>query len=352
MGLKRFLKVFGVVAIILVLIPLFAVNYWWIRIFDFPHLQLTILTFIAILIYFIRFDVKSLGDYLFVLVMVSGFIFQLIKIFPYTDLASYELLPSEYKEEQSRLKIFTANVYQKNDSFNKVIAEARQHNADVMLFTETHQGWINQLSSSFNGTYKYQVKVPQDNTYGMYMLSRFPISNAEVKHLVDDSIPSIHGVLKLPNQKQIKFHAIHPTPPMPQENPMSTERDAELMQVALESRDSDLPVVVMGDFNDVAWSQSTKRFQQISGLLDMRKGRGFYHTYNAHSVLFRWPLDHLFISSEFRYGNMERGDHIGSDHFPFIATIYLEEEGSKEQKLSEPSKEQLEMARKEIKKAN
>ena len=351
MGLKLFLKIFGVITIILVLIPLIAVNYWWIRIFDFPHLQLTLLTLVAILIYFIRFDVKSLGDYFFVLVMLSGFIFQLIKIFPYTGLASYELLSAEHKRSDSKLKIFTSNVYQKNNQIDKVVKEAKRHNADVMLFTETHQWWIDQLSNSFDESYDYQIKVPLDNTYGMYMLSRLPIVDAEVKYLVDDSIPSIHGFLKLRNQKLVKLHAIHPTPPMPQENPMSTERDAELMKVALESRDSDKPVIVMGDFNDVAWSQSTKLFQQVSGLLDMRKGRGFYNTYSAESMLLRWPLDHLFISSDFRYGSMERGKNVGSDHFPFVATIYLEEEGKKRQGLPEPNQEQLEIARKEIRKA-
>lgn len=352
MGLKRFLKVFGVITVILVIVPLFAVNYWWIRVFDFPHVQLTILTFIAMLVYFLRFDIKSLGDYFFVFVMLSGFIFQLIKIYPYTGLASYELLSAEQKKTEAKLKIFTANVYQKNDKLDKVVEEAKRHNADLMLFTETHQWWVTQLSNALGDSYNYQVKVPLDNTYGMYLLSKLPILDEEVKYLVDDSIPSIHGLIRLRSQELVKIHAIHPTPPMPHENPMSTERDAELMKVALESMDADLPVVVMGDFNDVAWSQSTKLFQQISGLLDMRKGRGFYNTYNAQSLLLRWPLDHLFISDDFRYGSMERGRNVGSDHFPFIATIYLEKEGSEQQKLPEPKPEQLETARKEIKKAN
>ena len=350
MNLKVFLKAFGIIAILLTLIPLIAANFWWIRMFDYPHLQLTSLTLIALLVYFIRFDVKSVGDYFFSLAIVACFVFQLLKIWPYTKLASLELLDAETAQVDSRLKIFTSNVLQKNKDWEKVVSEAKKFDPDLMLFTETNPWWANQLKSAFSSSYAYQESVPLDNTYGMIMFSRFQLQNTSVQYMVDDSIPSIHGQLKMPNGNLVQLHAIHPTPPMPQENPKSTARDAELMKVALQSKESSLPVVVLGDFNDVAWSQSTKLFQQVSGLLDMRKGRGFYNTYNAENFLMRWPLDHLFISDDFRFGDMKRGEKVGSDHYPFYATIYLEPMGSKKQRKQTATKDQLERAHKEIEK--
>lgn len=352
MTLKRFLKGFGWIAIILTLIPLVAMNYWWIRMFDFPHLQLTFLTLIALLVYFIRFDVKSTEDYFFSMALIACFVFQLLKIWPYTALAPLELLDATEKTEGNRLKIFTSNVYQENKEWEKVVNEAKSHDSDIMLFTETNQWWIEKIKRAFDDSYSFKKEVPLDNTYGMLLLSRYPLENTTVQYMVDDSIPSIHSHLKMPNGKLVQLHAIHPTPPMPQENPKSTDRDAELMKVAIRSKDAKLPVVVMGDFNDVAWSQSTQLFQQVSGLLDLRKGRGFYNTYSADSFLMRWPLDHLFVSDEFRFGQMQRGGDVGSDHFPFIATLYLEPEGASEQKKEPVTDDQMQRALKEIKKSN
>jgi endonuclease/exonuclease/phosphatase (EEP) superfamily protein YafD len=350
MNLKFFLKAFGITAIILTLVPLIAVNFWWIRVFDYPHLQLTLLTLMALLVYFIRFDVKSIGDYFFSMALVACFVFQLMKIWPYTQLAPLELLDAKTANVGSRLKIFTSNVLQKNRDWEKVVSEAHKYDPDLMVFTETDTRWADELKAAFSEAYTYQVSVPLDNTYGMIMFSRFPLQNTSVRYMVDDSIPSIHGQLKLPDGDLVQLHAIHPTPPVPQENPRSTARDAELMKVALQSRESSMPVVVLGDFNDVAWSQSTELFQQVSGLLDMRKGRGFYNTYNAENFLMRWPLDHLFISDNFRFGEMKRGGKVGSDHFPFYATIYLEPDGSKLQRKRPATDNQLKRAHREIEK--
>ncbi len=350
MKLKIFLKGFGILAILLTLIPLIAINFWWIRIFDFPHLQLTFLTLGALLVYFIRFDTKSTGDYFFSLALVACFIFQLLKIWPYTKLAPLELLDAQTATVESRLKIFTSNVHQKNRDWGKVVSEAKKYDADLLLFTETNQWWANKLKSAFTGPYTHHKSIPLDNTYGMILFSRYPLQNASIQFMVDDSIPSIHGQLKMPDGNLVQLHAIHPTPPMPQENPKSTARDAELMKVALQSKESSMPVVVLGDFNDVAWSQSTQLFQQVSGLLDMRKGRGFYNTYNAENFLLRWPLDHLFISDDFRFGDMKRGNKVGSDHFPFYAAIYLEPTGSEKQRKEPPTEHQLKRARNEIEK--
>ncbi|MCH4823044.1 endonuclease/exonuclease/phosphatase family protein [Gramella lutea] len=350
MKLKPFLQGFGILAIIITLVPLIAADYWWIRVFDYPHIQLTLLTLTAIAAYFFRFEIKSWRDYLFVGILLACFIFQFAKVYPYTPFAPNDVgEPTEGVKKTTGFKLLTSNVLQKNKETGLLIEEMKKLNPDVAVFTETDAKWNSAIKNGIGSDYPYKVEVPLDNTYGMILYSKLRLIDPQVKYVVDDSIPSIHSEIELRSGDRIQLHAIHPTPPMPQHNPSSSDRDAEMMKTALEAMDSDIPVVVIGDFNDVAWSNTTSMFQSVGGLLDVRKGRSFYNTFNAKSFIMRWSLDHIFVSEEFRVKNIDIGSDINSDHFPFYADLYLQPEIADEQKPEGASDEEIKAAREQIK---
>lgn len=348
MKLKGFFQVLGIIAVVFTLIPFVAMDYWWIRIFDYPHVQLTAFTLVTFFLYFVRFDIRSWRDYCFVAILGGCFVFQLLKIYPYTPFAAFEVQKNENTSPASTLSLLVANVLQKNTQTKSLLDEILVYDPDVLILTETDLRWQKKLNSGLDQRYPYRVLMPLDNTYGMMMYSRYPLINPEIKFLVSDSIPSIHTRMRLPSGKIVKIYAIHPTPPVPMENPKSTERDAEMMIVAKMAKNDEFPVIVTGDFNDVAWSETTSLFQDVSGLLDPRIGRGFFNTYNANSFIMRWPLDHLFISREWRLVDMERGSDFGSDHFPIYFKLSLEPENAQEQEKKKPSTEEKKEANKAI----
>jgi len=347
LNLRLFLQVFGIIAIILTIFPYIPVDHWSIRVFDFSHLQLTLLTMLALLTYFLRFDIRRVTDYLFVVALSSCFIFQGAKIFPYTAFAKYEV-DKVSNEKNGTVSIYTANVLKDNEDVASVVKDAELFDADVVLFTETNSKWIRSLSERMDGKYPFKIEVPELNTYGMLLFSKFRLEEQKIKFLVEDTVPSVHSEIVLRSGKKIQLFAFHPAPPTPQHNPSSVDRDAELMKVAKLSRNSKYPVIVMGDFNDVAWSETTSLFQKFSGLLDLRKGRGFFSTYNAKSWIMRWPLDHIFTSPDFRVSDVQLGDNTGSDHFPFYTSLGLEPERATEQRLPEPTKKEIEEALEQI----
>ncbi|APG59613.1 endonuclease/exonuclease/phosphatase family protein [Christiangramia salexigens] len=349
MKLKAFLQGFGIIAVIISLVPLIAADYWWIRVFDYPHIQLTLLTLTAIAAYFIRFEIRSWIDYTFIAVLIGCFAYQFSTVAPYTPMVPHEVhAPTATVNEKTGFKILTSNVLQKNTEYHLLIEEMKKTVPDVAVFTETNEKWATEIRKGLGANYPYKVEVPLDNTYGMILYSKLELINPKVLYRVDDSIPSISTEMVLKSGDKIQLHAIHPTPPMPQHNPTSTDRDAELMKVALETLDSDLPVVVIGDFNDVAWSQTTTLFKKIGGLLDVRIGRSFYNSFNAKSFIMRWALDHIFVTEEFRVKNIATGPDIKSDHFHFLAELYLQPKLAEEQKPEPATKEQLKAAREQI----
>ncbi len=327
--------------------PFVALDFWWIRVFDYPHLQLTFLTLAAFLIYFIKFDIRYYVDYIFVGVLGLCLIFQVSKIYPYTEFADYEVLNSS--EDSTAFSLYTCNVLQHNKEYHFLNEQISEFNPDIMLFTETNKTWIKHIKDSLSSDYTYSVDVPWNNSYGMMLLSKFELFDTEIKYLVSDSIPSIHTKIKLNTKDTLQIYAIHPTPPMPQENAMSSDRDTEMMMIAKMALDSKYPVIVVGDFNDVAWSETSILFQNVSRLLDVRKGRGLYNTFSADSYIMRWPLDHIFISSHFRLKSVRKCKDVGSDHYPLFTELSYEPEKKNLQLQAYPSDEDLKNAENQIK---
>ncbi|QLG46517.1 endonuclease/exonuclease/phosphatase family protein [Costertonia aggregata] len=245
-------------------------QYWWLVIFDFPLFQLTVLTLIILIAYLFKLKVHSRFDQIFFLVLMGCLIFQLVKIFPFTPLADYEVLPPELNDEKRVLSLYTANVFQKNHSTDALLEEIKRYDPDFYVLTETNKRWTDIIIKNLKPSYAHMISIPLENTYGMLVGSKHPLHQSKVRYMVDDSIPSIHTKIILQKQDTIQLYAIHPRPPLPRHNPKSTGRNAELMKIAKLSRGSDYPVIVTGDFNDVAWSGTTALFQQMSGLLDMR----------------------------------------------------------------------------------
>lgn len=312
---------------ILMLVPTLAsltrFDHWWVRGFDFPRLQISFLILLILGFSYFAYEFDQVWHYILVVLLCLSFLYQAIKIYPYTILAPKQVRKYKGKDGDSRFSILVSNVYTPNEGYDRLIARVKKEQPDMLLTLESDERWEKGLSE-LEADYPYTVKVPKDNLYGMHLYSRLELEKMEVKYLVSDEIPSIHGHFRLRSGDRIKIHCLHPKPPSPTEDPTSTNRDAELLLVAKYLRPDEEPILVCGDLNDVAWSRTTRLFQQISGLLDPRIGRGFFNTYHTRFFLFRWPLDHIFHTDDFSLVRLKRLKSIGSDHFPIFAKLNFE----------------------------
>ena len=341
---------------ILILMPTLAsltkFDKWWVRGFDFPRLQISFLILIMIFLSFIYYTFEEVWHYIIMILLIGSFIYQAVKIFPYTILAKKEVLKFKGNDPKSVISILISNVLTTNKRSDKLIAHVKAQKPDILLTLESDQRWENELSV-LEDEYIYHIKIPMDNLYGMHLYSKLKLEDIEIKFLISDEIPSIHGYIRLKNGERIKFHCLHPKPPSPTEDDTSTNRDAELLLVGREINPDKESILVFGDLNDVAWSRTTKLFQKLSGLLDPRIGRGFYNTFHVDHVLLRWPLDHVFHTSDFTLINLKRLKSIDSDHFPVFVKLNYEPRGrSFQEKPEKANGDEKEWADEKIEDAN
>ena len=317
--MKKVVASLALIPVAMTAVPLFTHDAWWVRIFDFPRLQLALLL-LAFLIALIALRPKfnSFPGITSVLVALA-LVGQVVEIGPFTPLWPNQMVEAE--GGHPTLKLLTANVLMENREADQLHAYIEAQDADMILLTEPDAWWEEQMRRH-EAAYPHVLRRPLDNTYGMLLYSRLPLIEPEIMEMFEEDVPSFHFDVEVGGQR-VQMHLIHPKPPFPKESDETTDRDAEIVQVGKMVRDESGPSVVMGDFNDVTWSYSTGLFQEISGLMDPRRGRGFYNTFHADYFFARWPLDYVFATDHFRLVSMERLGDIGSDHFPLVAHLEL-----------------------------
>lgn len=335
----------GIILLIFSLLPFIRKDHWTFRVFEYPRIQKLVLTLLWLGFWLIFSPKDQTGLLVLGILMLANTIYLLFQILPFTLFGKKQVLKAKEISEENSLKIMISNVYEDNDNYQGCLTVIRQNNPDLLLLLETNHAWAREMER-LDQDYPHAIKVPIDNTYGMLLFSKFPLANSEVKYLVEEHIPSIHTQLSLPSGQAVQIYAVHPTPPVPNENPRSTERDKELLLVADMAKASDLPVVVIGDLNDVAWSYTTELFLKMSELLDPRRGRGFFNTFHAKQPLLQFPLDHAFISAHFKFIEMRKLNNFDSDHYPFFVHISfsLENENQQEDKQLVASQDDKELA--------
>lgn len=322
-------------------------DYWWIRDFDFPRLQISTLILFVIFYCGVVFSFENLLEIAIIILLVASFVYQAYKIFPYTFFAKKKVFRYKGEDEDRKISILVSNVLTPNKHYDKLIKLIDDENPDMVLTLESDKVWEKELAV-IEEEYPNSVKIPLENLYGMHLYSKLELQDIEVKFLISKEIPSIHGKVVLRSGELLNFYCLHPKPPSPTEDDTSTRRDAELLLVGKEV-DGKKSTLVFGDLNDVAWSRTTELFMQTSGLLDPRIGRGFFNTFHAQYPIFRWPLDHVFHSTDFLLCDIKRLPSIGSDHFPiYIKLAYEPEKESLNDNTEEPDEEEKEWVEEKI----
>ena len=336
------LYIFTSLLILFSFLSIIKLDYWMFRVFDYPRLQKFVLSSVFFFILIAYFK-NTIFHCVITFLLGCNIVYLLYLIFPFTKFAKKQVLKITNSIPGQDISIMVANVYQENKNTAGCLQQIYNADPDVVLLLETDNYWF-QNTIALKSKYSYSVEVPLENTYGMLLYSKLELFESQIKYLVEPAIPSIHTKIILNSGTVVQLYAVHPTPPVPGENPRSTERDKELLLIADMAKASIHPVIVMGDLNDVAWSYTTELFLKMSQLLDPRRGRGFFNTFHAHYFFMRFPLDHAFVDNNFKLVEMRRLDNFDSDHFPIYIKLQYEKHADKQQKALEANEDDIALA--------
>jgi endonuclease/exonuclease/phosphatase (EEP) superfamily protein YafD len=214
--------------------------------------------------------------------------------------------------------VATVNLQYSNQRRDRFLAWLAEHPADLVVVQELTADWAQALEGS--EAHPHRFLLVREDPYGIGVLSRWPLESAGAIDLAGDGLPSLEGIVDIDGQR-IRWLGLHTHWPVFPD--VARMRDAALAQAAGIVRDSDLPVILLGDLNLTPDSPMFTRLLDESALRDTVRGRRWRPTWQASF----WPLalriDHVLVSPQLCVEAVDVGPSIGSDHRPVVARLRL-----------------------------
>jgi endonuclease/exonuclease/phosphatase (EEP) superfamily protein YafD len=328
--LRYLLIAVGTLALLSTLLSMLPTAVWWVQALGFPRLQ--VFGVLALVVA----GLLALGwpqhPRLLRLGLVAGAVAMaaqasyLWPYLPFTPKAVADATLAQAQDSTSRVRVLVINVLISNRQDARLRQLVRATNPDVLLALEPDDWWARALRP-LRAAYPYRIEMPRADAYGLVLYSRLPLLRPHTQDLEQPGVPSVITGMRLADGRTFMFYGIHPTPPIPDNYPDGVGlRNLVLQKVAQLLRQTPGPVLVAGDFNDVSWSATTHQLVAQGPVHDVSVGRGFYPTFDARVPLMRWPLDHFFVSPQFRVVSLTRPPAVCSDHFPLLVELALAKE--------------------------
>jgi endonuclease/exonuclease/phosphatase (EEP) superfamily protein YafD len=229
-----------------------------------------------------------------------------------------EPIPAEARAAP-HLRVLSANVRFSNPTKARLAAELMRVDADVVLLQEVTSGWLRILElAGFDARYRYRIAEPHEDSRGMAVYSRVPLTNQLV--VEPDGVPTIAARVTVRGRpvSLVNVHAGGPTEGMPFHR-------ATVAVVRELVRTRPAPRVVAGDFNATPYNRTMHLMSQL-GLesAHVRRGRGLAVTWpNGKHPLPPVRIDHVLVDPDVVVLDVRELRGSGSDHKPVLADLAI-----------------------------
>ncbi|GIU87351.1 MAG: endonuclease [Acidimicrobiia bacterium] len=216
-----------------------------------------------------------------------------------------------------RLRVLSANVYDKNPDRDRLARELLDADADVVLLQEITPAWARTLHrNGFGVRYPYSVVEAMNGSGGQAVYSRLPLHDVEVVSVA--RWPTITAALDV-GSTRVHLANVHVVGPL-HGRPIHERSAGGILRVA---RSLGRPRIVAGDFNATPYNRSMQRLADL-GLDDAheRRGRGLAVTWpNGDELAPPIRIDHVLVDDELTVLRVAELRGHGSDHAPVLVDL-------------------------------
>lgn len=220
---------------------------------------------------------------------------------------------------QGAIEIMSVNVEARNTRHERLMQIVRDEAPDVIVLVEFTHRWKRLLEPLFHD-YPHRLLLPEEHAFGIGLLSRYPLIDAQPLEL--GTTPAVDARIEGPGG-ELRVIGVHLRPPTTSGS--AAERNRQLEQLAGLVRASESPLTVCGDFNITPYSPYFADWLLDTGFRDARGGRGPGISWPTFLPILGIPIDHCVVSPELTVVDFRRLPRFGSDHYPVLATLTLEQ---------------------------
>lgn len=222
----------------------------------------------------------------------------------------------EAAPDSARLRLYSANLWARNDDTAAIAASIRDADADILVLIELGDAPAARLDALL-AAYPHRVVTPRiDRASGAarsVIASRWPLA------AIPDRPDGLHAVAAVAETPlgPVNVVGVHLTRPWPFQEQWG--QISQTMALTDIRRSLDGPVIVAGDFNSVS---SARIGRQVKADLGLLPAAGFPGTWPAAAPAgLGVTIDHVWRSPDLALSGRRLGLPTGSDHRPVVVEL-------------------------------
>lgn len=215
---------------------------------------------------------------------------------------------------ESILSVAHFNLANSDEDPNVTFATMHNCGADLISIQEVTPLWDSILHENLKIAFPYQFRLVDIGIYGMAVYSRYPFIDLDTFRY--RQIPNIIGAVNVPtSEKSINFIISHTSPAFNVADYHHLKKHLDLIASYCEGVEE--PIITLGDYNAVLWSNEIQNFREKSLLNDSRRG---FRTAAASEMFLEIPEDYIFFSDHFNCLQFETLTSETSNHLGIKGT--------------------------------